>query len=105
MESDALRSVRNAYYLGLFNEVNKEVANIDRHNAEAIGHTRTRTRMHACLPSAVVSAGRVSPRRRRPADASVSGIKPSGPCMLRGLRSRRERRSIHLPMRRPRSKR
>jgi hypothetical protein len=36
MESlDALRSVRNTYYLGLYADVAKEVAQLDKHNKEA----------------------------------------------------------------------
>lgn len=41
MESDALRSVRHAYYLGLHSEVAKEVAQIEKSNKEALGQNPT----------------------------------------------------------------
>lgn len=37
MESDTLRSVRNAYYLGLYSDVAKEVQALDKSNKEAQG--------------------------------------------------------------------
>jgi hypothetical protein len=37
MEGDQLRSVRNAYYLGLYADVEKECKAIEQTNREAIG--------------------------------------------------------------------
>ena len=37
MDGDALRSVRNAFYLGLYADVHKEVAQLDQGNKELQG--------------------------------------------------------------------
>lgn len=43
MEVDALRSVRNAFYLGLYGDVAKEVSALDKNNKDVQGQTHTAT--------------------------------------------------------------